>query len=284
MDRHPYFDLWLHDDGELESAIGCHVEERRTLHEWPLSCVQLVTLADGRRLVYKCQSGPNPDLEPEFYAKASSPILPGCETLHVSAEWSSLLLDYIDAPLLKSKELREDEAVQTTREILARIGEIGGDAPNRGALGGETEWLSRVDSTLRDLSELVDQGKFSIVTHETIQTLDRAARSTAIIEALSISNGLVHGDLNGGNVFLHADGYKVIDWHPFFGPTDLDFVTLARELGVDPSKYVHRGILGIGHFLRVIACTDCKKKWFPQGASYDFYIAEDAQKMQMLSA
>ena len=42
--RHPYFDLRLHDDQELESHLSTKIVERITLHEWPLSCVQRLTL------------------------------------------------------------------------------------------------------------------------------------------------------------------------------------------------------------------------------------------------
>jgi hypothetical protein len=56
MYRHPYFDLVLHDDEELSALLGWRIVERRTLHEWPLSCVQRVTTADDTRIVYKAQA------------------------------------------------------------------------------------------------------------------------------------------------------------------------------------------------------------------------------------
>ncbi len=74
MHRHPYFDLMLHDDDELSALLGSRVVERTTLHEWPLSCVQRVTTADGTRIIYKAQAAPT--IEPEFYAVARSPLLP----------------------------------------------------------------------------------------------------------------------------------------------------------------------------------------------------------------
>ncbi|MBI3960182.1 MAG: hypothetical protein HY328_15325 [Chloroflexi bacterium] len=50
MVNHPYFDLLLHDDAELAAHLGDAIVERVTLHEWPLSCVQRLTTAQGRRL------------------------------------------------------------------------------------------------------------------------------------------------------------------------------------------------------------------------------------------
>ncbi len=48
MHRHAYFDLWLHDDDELGPLVQGEIVERVTLHEWPLSSVQRLTLSGGR--------------------------------------------------------------------------------------------------------------------------------------------------------------------------------------------------------------------------------------------
>jgi hypothetical protein len=71
--RHRHFDLWLDDDAELAALLGSAVVHRATLHEWPLSCVQRLRLADGRSLVYKVQG--EPTVEPDFYARARSRLL-----------------------------------------------------------------------------------------------------------------------------------------------------------------------------------------------------------------
>jgi hypothetical protein len=53
MRQHLFFDLVLHDDDELSALLGSPVVDRRTLHEWPLSCVQRVTTAGGGTIIYK---------------------------------------------------------------------------------------------------------------------------------------------------------------------------------------------------------------------------------------
>ena len=93
MYRHPYFDLWMHDDEELVPLVQSDVLERVTLHEWPLSCVQRLTLADGRKLIYKAQFGPT--VESQFYARARSGILPWAKTLHEADGYVCMLIEFI---------------------------------------------------------------------------------------------------------------------------------------------------------------------------------------------
>src|SRR5436309_10612868 len=71
---HPTFpDVLLHSDDELAHELGSAVVDRRTVHAWPLSCVQRLALEDGRALAYKSQLPPT--VEPEFYDAASTPLL-----------------------------------------------------------------------------------------------------------------------------------------------------------------------------------------------------------------
>ena len=82
MQTHPVFaDILLHADDELAAALDSDIVERETIHVWPLSCVQRLLLGDGTRLIYKSQLPPT--VEPEFYARAASPLLPGHRTLRI---------------------------------------------------------------------------------------------------------------------------------------------------------------------------------------------------------
>ncbi len=56
MHRHEYFDLWLHDDEELALLVQGDILERVTLHEWPLSCVEQLTMAVGCALIEHYQT------------------------------------------------------------------------------------------------------------------------------------------------------------------------------------------------------------------------------------
>jgi len=52
MEKHAHHNLWLLDNGEIESFTGGVAKERTTIHEWPLSSVQRLQLEDGRNLIY----------------------------------------------------------------------------------------------------------------------------------------------------------------------------------------------------------------------------------------
>ncbi|MBN1579475.1 MAG: phosphotransferase [Anaerolineae bacterium] len=285
MNKHPYFDLWLHDDRELASFTGQTIEDRITLHEWPLSCVQQLQLEDGRKLIYKSQAGPT--VEPAFYKRAASPLLLSTETLWESDGHACMLIEFIEAPHLEDLDLPEDEAVRTGQEIVARIAEIKGDPPCYIDIGSADKWGQLVDATVRDLRGLVALGRFQHVTGDTVRELDRLARDPIVLEALERDPGLVHGDLGGDNVFRCPDGYKIIDWQrPIRGPRELDLMVFASRMGsirrfeFDPLKYVHPGIAAMWAFLSAQWFTECKTRWIPKATDYDSVIANTPDEMK----
>ncbi len=281
MHRHTHFNLWLHDDDELGEHLGAAITERETMHQWPLSCVQRIHLADGRDIVYKSQYGPT--VEPEFYRKARSPLLVAAETVWESDRHSAMLLDFVHAPLLQDVEMQEDEALRTAREIMAQLAEVEGDIPFAFDISGPSKWLQFVDSTLTDLQSLVDQGCFEETTTETVAILHKHSRDPEILEASAKDVGLLHGDLKGDNIFVCEEGYKLIDWQrPALGPTDLNFRILLRSFGIDPLQHLPKGLEGLGGFLLVPWLTECKKRWWTEGTIYDGMIAEAARKMESL--
>lgn len=281
MDKHPRYDLWLHDDVELESHIGSPVLKRTTLHEWPLSLVQKLVLADRRKLIYKTQYGPT--VEPEFYASARSRLLPTAETLWQSNSRSCMLMEFIEGPRIEDLALEEDDAVSIGRELIREIAGIEGNPPHYIDISTEEKWMCFVDSTLEDLRDLVDQRRFVLTTEQDVRTLARCARAPAILEAIAIGPGIIHGDLNPGNVFMHGGGYKLIDWQrPILGPSELNLAGFMRDLGVNPLKYVHKGILGIRCILGVNWLTQCKKTWIPDARSYDRLLVKNAERMRRL--
>jgi hypothetical protein len=108
--RHEHFALWVEDDAELGALLGSAVVERTTLHEWPLSFVQRLRLADGRRLIYKVQG--DPSVEPDFYARARSPLLVAAQAIDRSTGPDALLLEDVDAPRRGNRPPGDDEAVR----------------------------------------------------------------------------------------------------------------------------------------------------------------------------
>lgn len=250
MHRHPYFDLMLHDDEELVPFLGSRVLERVTVHEWPLSCVQRLALADGRTLIYKTQA--DPTVEPEFYARARSGLLPQTRTIHSEDGRSSLLIEYIDAPLIEELDLPEAEVARVGREVLAQIAGIRGELPHRYDIREEGGWRRLVQELVSHLRARIDGGTPGGVDEALVRELEHWAYSEPVLTAVRTRPGLVHHDLTGDNLFVLPDGYRLIDWQrPILGPTDLDLITLFGSLGFDPLRHVSEGALRVWLLLQI---------------------------------
>src|SRR6266849_4405267 len=121
MQTHPIFtNILMHSDDELAEALGVGIVERETIHAWPLSCVQRLLLADGTKLIYKSQLPPT--VEPEFYERASSPLLPGHRMLGRLGDCGTMNFEWIDAPLLRDEARDEAELVDHGKQVVAQIG------------------------------------------------------------------------------------------------------------------------------------------------------------------
>ena len=287
MLHHPYFDLWLHDDDELASLAGGEIVERVTLHEWPLSCVQRLTLAGGRKLIYKTQYGPT--VEPEVYAHVQSDLLPWAETIYRAdghagshaGRHACMLIEYVDAPMFEDLHPSEEDAVRVGREVQARIAEIDGERPHYIDVSSEAWWAAYVEAMLDELSGLIQQGAFTITTPAMVRELARCAQSKAVLDAIRGQPGYVHHDLSADNVLvLPEGGYRVIDWQrPLLGPVDLDLVDLLNSLGYDPLRHVDPGVVHVWLLLLIGWFVEAKARWFPEGESYDGQVADLAQRL-----
>lgn len=269
MIRHDWADLWLHTDDELAALLGSAIIERETLHEWPLSCVQRITTADGQRRIYKSQHALT--VEPAFYAAAKSPLLPLTRIL--SDDPPIMLLDFIDAPPIP--DLSESEALELANRALAAIRQIEGNPPVWLDISGAEVWRSVMAETLAALGALVADGKFTQVDVAAVALFERCVSTPAILALADGESGLVHGDLNRENLFLLSDGaIRVIDWsRPFRGPAALDQVTLMESFGFE--RGADTPIVAMSLCLRIHWLAACAVRWFPPGVEvYDEQIAE----------
>jgi len=285
MRRHPYFELWLHDDDELVTLLGGPLAERTTIHEWPLSCVQRLCMADGRRYIYKVQAGPT--VEPTFYAHARSALLVQVQILAGPEDGlpAALLLEDVHAPRLEDVPLTEREAIYAAQIILGQIAQIRGDLPVVADIRSDAAWAAYATTFLPDLEALVACGTFHHVDRTVVETLRRHAEGEAVRVAITSPVGYVHQDLSGDNVLTLPDGYRVIDWQrPLWGPVALDRATLLLSLGVDPARHVLPGVLPLLYLLRIAWFTQCARSWFPAGAAtYDTSIIQLAAQVDAAS-
>lgn len=269
MQRHPCFDLGLHDDAELAALLGSPVMGRTTVHEWPLSCVQRLTLADGRTRIYKAQAPPT--VEPDFYLHARSPLLVTARRCEATDGPAALLLDDLTAPRLVDVRLSAKEGLRLAETILAQIDRIAGAPPVIADIRGVEQWVDYAETMLADLTALVESGAFRQTDRALIDRLRRQALAPGVLTAFRTPTGYVHRDLSGDNIFVLAEGYRVIDWHrPLLGPVLLDFAALLQTVGVDPRKHVDAGILRLRDLLSITWFVQCARTWFPPGAAtYD---------------
>lgn len=281
MKKHPYFDLLLHTDQELETILDGRVIERTTLHEWPLSCVERLRLENGSSWIYKSET--EPTVEPEFYTLAQSPILVKTRTLYRDNKLANLILEDIDGIRLTEKSLDFDTAYEIGRKILLDIADIDGDPPVYLDISDWSLWQTIVEGMVEDLTELVRSERFKQVNHQTIRDIYHIAMDTEvkdIFNSLSLNKpSLVHHDLSAENVFACNNGYKVIDWQrPIRGPSGIDLVLFLSSLGFDPRETLPSGIIKVAELLKIHWFTECSVCWFPPGINtYDHTIAHIAK-------
>jgi hypothetical protein len=273
LQPHPYFNLLLHTDEELAAWIGLEVVRRQTLHEWPLSCVQKLTLADGRRLVYK--SARQPTVEADFYAAARSPLLLKAQTVYQQGVYECLLIEWVDALTMEEAGCPEREAVRLGRKILEKIAEISGELPYYLDLRRVDGWEEVMDQILTPLNRLRVEGKLRLVGDDVVACIRRWCTDGRVLAALDGEHRLVHNDLAGDNIFLCPEGMRLIDWQrPIYGPPELDLLNLLESVGLDPQPYAAEGMLPLKRLLSIHWLAQCADRWFPEGvADYDRQIA-----------
>ncbi|MFI7020102.1 phosphotransferase family protein [Streptomyces sp. NPDC050164] len=264
MLKHPVFpQLTLHSDGELSQLLGVNVEERETIHAWPLSCVQSVRLKDGTRLAYKAQLPPT--VEPEFYTAASSPLLPRHRLLDDMAETRPMVIDWIDAPSLGAAVSPDrEEFVEHGREVVSRIGHIRGDLPVHLSIGSVDAWFTVVEDVLDQWDTLVLGDRFSHTGRAGILPVRAWAASAPVLSAVTDGPRVIHGDLKSDQIFVTTDGYRVIDWQrPVVAPPEVDLVSLLVAAGLDPRRHVSDAVVEIFWFLRLHWAVEAQHTLFP---------------------
>lgn len=247
--------LAMHDDEELAQILGSPVVARRLVHEWPLTRIEELRLLDGRHLAYKTQLPPS--VEPQFYARARSPILVNHTDLGRVGHGHAIVTAWIDAPTLYSHDSDDEAYLRRATQVSKAIADIAGEPPVYLDLSTGPAWKTAVRSTGRRLRALIDSGRFARISTTRIDELDAWADRHTTIAAVTADPGIVHGDLMPDEVFLFDDcddptaaNSRVIDWQrPVLGPRGLDLVGLLHARGIDPQPHVGAELIRIDAFL-----------------------------------
>jgi hypothetical protein len=260
---HPIFtDLVLHSDDELGDLLGAPVAERVPVHAWPLSCVERVTLADGRIFAYKSQLPPT--VEPDFYAAAASPLLPGHRPLGALGAAQTMVLDWIDAPLLEAAAPDPDDLARHGRRVVDRIGEIRGTLPSYLDIGSGSAWTAVTTQTYARWERTIEIGHFTRTTPTDVDQIRAWSARPAVLAAIAAAPRVLHGDLKADQVFVTDDGYRVIDWQrPVRGPAEVDLVSLLVGRGLDPRPAADPAVVAVFWFLRLHWAVEAQHSLFP---------------------
>jgi hypothetical protein len=276
MERHPYFDLWLHTTPELTELLAAIIVERTTLHEWPLSCVQRLRLGDGRCLIYKSQV--REGVEAQFYARARSSLLPWHHLLGEYENSVAMLLGYVDSPRLEEMQLSDTEIFSHGRQILAEIRHILGDVPVYQDISTVAKWQAYTADTLAKWQALIDKGVFRLSMPATVNRLAEWVGSPVVHKAILNDPTLIHCDLSGENIFVTPTGYRLIDWqYPRRAPAEVDWACYLEGMGMNPLEFADPTMVRLLWFIRLNWFVECKTRLFPPGETYDQQVADLAQ-------
>ncbi len=262
MPPHPAFpDILLHSDDDLMRLLGVAIVERETIHLWPLSCVQRLLLADGFRLIYKAQLPPT--LEARFYEAATSPLLPGYRRLGKLGNCETMLIDWIDAPLLRDVARTEAELLDHGRRVIEQIGAIKGDVPIYLDISTAEAWAALTESVLAKSRQLIANQRFTLIDLDALDRVQAWSKIARVIDTLHGSR-FAHGDLTADQIFVTSDSYRVIDWQrPISAPPEVDLVALLISQKLDPRPYVEREIVQIYWFLFLRWAVEAQFDLFP---------------------
>src|SRR5574341_544527 len=159
MYQHKYFNPRLHETNELENILQTNIIERKTLHEWPLSCVEQLTTGEGKKWIYKSQFGPT--VESAFYANARSRLIISGKTLFASeVGYTIMLFEFIEGQRIDELKLSDHKVVTIGRRLIDDIAQIEGNLPPYLDISTEARWQALMEKMLNMLRELVSQGIF----------------------------------------------------------------------------------------------------------------------------
>lgn len=263
MLTHPFFSkILMHSDQEIAETLGVGIKARKTIRQWPLSCVQEIQLNDGTKLIYKSQLPPT--VEACFYQHASSSLLPAHRYLGRFHNCDIMIIEWINAPLLSDKICGDDDIVEYGKQIVGQIGNIVGELPVYINIGSPEAWLNIGQMILEKVFKLVSDGRFSLMSVNVIEDMRTWIESDKIIKAVTDNSRVIHGDLKADQVFITEDGYRVIDWQrPIIAPPEVDLVSLLVERKIDPLNYVDSVTIGIFWFLRLYWAVEAQFNLFP---------------------
>lgn len=282
FEKHRCFDLLIASNETIEVEAGRQILKRSTLHEWPLSCVELITYTDQSKHICKSISGPV--IEPAFYHTANSALLPSCRPIHGDSKHAIMLIEFLKGKRADEAGYVSAQAFASAEKLTSQIRGLATNVPVFMDIGPEGSWCAIYSEMCRNLRELVEQQGFTHVRKSSIDYVQSYCESSQLHAALRDDVGLIHGDLTAQNVFLEQDTFRIIDWQfPRRGPRTIDVSIFLDSLGFDPADFVDVNYVALMLLIRIEWLTQCAVKWFPPGRHhYDIQISDMLRKLEEL--
>lgn len=270
----------MHDDLELSQLLGSQIVRRDTLHEWPNSCVQKITLNNNEVIIYKYQSGGI--TESLFYETVQSSILPKAETLWRDDFFSCMVIEFIKNPPLEITNKSNDELLKISAELSEVIQNIEGSVPIILDISSFEKWAKIATETIASLETFINNKKHNKYNLKDINFIEKKVLSKDIQMIFNGKIGLIHGDLNGGNIFMTDEGYKLIDWQSCKkAPLELDRASFISRQGRDPAKLLNPEIAYMLYFVNIWWLVHCQSSIL-KGENYDDSIRYNISKIKMI--
>lgn len=273
--RHPAFPLSIAVDAALRDVVGCAIDTRTVLHEWPLSRVELLTAPSGERFVYKVMIADF--VEPEFYDHLRSPLLAAHRNLGLAGGCKHLLLEWVSS----GGQPTEPEWPHKVLTLIDKHLSDGiGDAPVYYNLADFRLWVEFAEGTATACRSLIDSAVIAIPP-ELVDAAEAWSHSPAVKALFDAPPVLFHGDLKPENVLTTPTGATIIlDWQrPGRGPAGIDAATWLAA--VDPTAHgrLPPAIRSIPHFLRLAWAVECQTRLWPGGV-YSSWIRDALQALR----
>ncbi len=217
--REEFLNIQVYDDEELSGLAGCRVLSREKLHHWPLSYVEKVELADGRRLVYKAQRAAA-SVENEFYSRVTADFLLKPVFSEQGEGWAALGLPYVEHK--KYRPGSGDELREHTARWSKMLQELT-DVPVYFDISTHDKFIELLENALGAFTE----------EDELLTSLHRWAEDSAKLCYRDQPVGLLHGDLTGDNIIAEGGELRyILDWQrPMRGPLALDTALALESAG-----------------------------------------------------
>jgi hypothetical protein len=227
--RHPSADVQVHSTGELEEAVSARITARSQLQWWPLSSVELLTLASGVKLVYKAQR--LLFTEPAFYRSAGCRTgrLPKARVLTEDDDGSTMLLEYLGQPISLA-DAQTPDVLALARQVVGEIAALPRDLPVYLDISTTDRWVGEAEAVLERLTRLIETAQFGLVSREDVIFARDWALGPRIKDLLESSSRLTHGDMKFNHVFGAPGAFRFVDWSvPVRGPAGIDLVQLLED-------------------------------------------------------